>query len=136
MARKPSSLLGHLRKWRKGAAERELKAKLRRPRRGMTSEEFQARYDAQHGRCLIGGHKMDSIGAPHSGNTPCLDHSHRTGLDRGIICGNHNTALGLFKDSPEDLQAAIIYLSHYPSTCKGRLSHHRIVQYTLPGMIR
>jgi hypothetical protein len=102
----------------------------------MTPAEFQARYDAQHGRCLIGGHQMDPIGAKHSGNTPCLDHSHKTGLDRGIICSNHNTALGLFQDSPDELQSAIIYLSHYPNKCKGRLAHHRIVQYTLPGMIR
>jgi recombination endonuclease VII len=136
MAHQPGSLLGQLRKYRRGSAEREILKHLRRPRRGMTPEEFQARYDAQQGRCLIGGHRMDPIGIKHSGNTPCLDHSHRTGLDRGIICSNHNTALGLFQDSSDDLQAAIIYLSHYPNKRKGRLTHHRIVQYTLPGMIR
>jgi hypothetical protein len=136
MARQSGSLIGQLQIWRKGAAEREMKAKLRRHRRGMTPEEFRSRYDAQQGRCLIGGHKMDPIGLKKSGNTPCLDHSHRTGLDRGIICTNHNAALGLFNDSPEDLQAAITYLSHYPNTRKGRLAHHRIVQYILPGMIR
>lgn len=136
MARTPQSLLGHLQKFRKGAVEREMRKKLKRPRRGMTQEEFQLRYEAQQGRCLIGGHKMDTIGLKKSGNTPCLDHSHRTGLDRGIICMNHNAALGLFNDSPEDLQAAIVYLSHYPNKIKGRLTHHRIVQYPLPGMIR
>ena len=136
MSRQPESLAGHLRKWRRGAAEREHQKKLKRQRRGMTAAEFQSRYDAQHGRCLIGGHKMDPIGSPKGGNTPCLDHSHKTGLDRGVICSRHNIAIGLFWDSPEELQAAQIYLSHYPNTIKGRLSHHRIVQYTFPGMLR
>ena len=136
MPRQSGSLIGQLKIWRKGAAEREMKKKLKRQRRGMTPEAFQVRYDAQHGRCLIGGHKMDPIGLKKSGNTPCLDHSHITGLDRGVICMNHNAALGLFNDSPADLQAAIVYLSHYPSTRKGRLAHHRIVQYTSPGMLR
>ena len=136
MAGRPVSLLGQLRKFRKGAAEREMQKRLRRPRRGMTAEEFQSRYDAQQGRCLIGGHKMDPPGTKAGGNTPCLDHSHRTGLDRGVICSRHNIAIGLFHDSPEEMQAAIIYLSYYPNKIKGRRAHHRIVQYTLPGMLR
>jgi Recombination endonuclease VII len=127
------NLIGQLREIRKVVAERKQRAKLRRPRRGMTAEEFKARYDAQHGRCLIGGHKMDPIGIKHSGNTPCLDHSHRTGRDRGILCSNHNAALGFFRDSIEDMKAAIKYLSMYPTTHARRSpSHRRIVQYSLP----
>ena len=136
MAKTPQSLFGHLQKFRKGAAEREMRKKLKRQRRGMTQEEFQVRYDAQHGMCLIGGHKMDPPGGKSGRNSPCLDHSHMTGLDRGVICSRHNLALGLFADSPQEMEAAIVYLSHYPNRVRGRRAHHRIVQYTLPGMLR
>ncbi len=33
-----------------------------------------------------------------------------TGKDRAILCSEHNRALGMFHDSPEELQAALEYL--------------------------
>lgn len=40
----------------------------------------------------------------------CLDHDHRTGAKRGILCGQCNVGLGSFCDSPELLSKAIEYL--------------------------
>lgn len=40
-----------------------------------------------------------------------VDHCHETGVIRGVLCFNHNAALGLFRDNIKDLQAAIEYLS-------------------------
>ena len=39
-----------------------------------------------------------------------LDHDHGTGEFRGWLCHNCNTGLGLFRDSIEGLQRAMVYL--------------------------
>lgn len=39
-----------------------------------------------------------------------IDHLHGTDKVRGLLCSPCNTALGLFKDDPERLAAAIEYL--------------------------
>lgn len=39
-----------------------------------------------------------------------VDHNHRTGQVRGLLCMNCNTAIGLMKDSPLRLRAAACYL--------------------------
>lgn len=40
-----------------------------------------------------------------------IDHDHKTGKFRGLLCNRHNIALGLFQDKCEDLTRAIAYLS-------------------------
>lgn len=40
----------------------------------------------------------------------CVDHNHQTGKIRGLLCNSCNRALGLFKDSPENLRKATKYL--------------------------
>lgn len=41
-----------------------------------------------------------------------IDHCHKTGKFRGIICVHCNSGLGYFRDSPEYLQSAIDYLNN------------------------
>ena len=41
-----------------------------------------------------------------------IDHNHKTGKVRGLLCGSCNTGIGLLKDSPDVLDAAIEYLQH------------------------
>lgn len=39
------------------------------------------------------------------------DHDHKTGVERGWICGQCNSGLGFLGDSRERIQAALKYLS-------------------------
>jgi Recombination endonuclease VII len=44
-----------------------------------------------------------------------IDHSRRTGKTRGLLCRQHNTALGMFHDSPKLLRQALAYLLKPPA---------------------
>ncbi len=39
-----------------------------------------------------------------------VDHNHSIGENRGLLCGNCNTAIGLMKDNPKIMRNAIKYL--------------------------
>ena len=39
-----------------------------------------------------------------------IDHDHKSGVVRGVLCSQCNTALGLMQESPERFQRAILYL--------------------------
>jgi Recombination endonuclease VII len=86
-----------------------------------TPEERQALEALQHGACAICGRDDLELFA---------DHSYRTGKTRGLLCRQHNTALGMFRDSPTLLRAALRYLRNPPATqlkgkempCSGHVS--------------
>lgn len=71
---------------------------------GLTREDYDAMIAAQHGRCAIC--RSDNPGA----TVWNVDHCHRTGRVRGILCGSCNRALGLFNDDPQACRAAALYL--------------------------
>lgn len=72
---------------------------------GLTPETYAEMFAAQGDRCKICG----TSEAPARGSF-CVDHDHKTGKVRGILCSECNTGLGKFRDDPDLLRAAIAYL--------------------------
>lgn len=72
---------------------------------GISHEEYNELLKFQGGVCAICKEFR-----PHLGDHMCVDHDHKTGKVRGILCSDCNRALGLFKDNKENLLQAIGYL--------------------------
>lgn len=82
-------------------------AEQRRQRKyGLTPEEFSRLHTAQDGCCAICCELMTTSGAAKC----CVDHDHKTGAVRGLLCARCNLLLGKALDSPLILCAALHYL--------------------------
>ena len=75
---------------------------------GLTREEYQALLDKQQGVCA-------SCGLPQTVNhygkllPLAVDHDHKTGEVRGLLCISCNRALGYLFDDPERIEALLRY---------------------------
>jgi hypothetical protein len=72
---------------------------------GITLEQYDKMFEEQGGVCAI----CDGINK--DGRRLFIDHDHKTGKIRGLLCCNCNRGVGSFRDSVNNLQRAIIYLS-------------------------
>jgi hypothetical protein len=77
---------------------------------GITLEERTKLLERQQHQCAICKTELKT-----QGTHTHTDHCHTTGNVRGILCTNCNRGLGHFKDSVENLRAAIEYLSRTES---------------------
>lgn len=71
---------------------------------GMTVEEYNRMFFLQKGSCPICNTKL------LQGRTTHVDHDHKTGKIRGLLCEPCNQALGLFRDDPQRCRNAAKYL--------------------------
>lgn len=70
----------------------------------MTYEEKVTMHNVRNGLC-------DICGMPNkNGELLFVDHNHKTGKVRGMLCIDCNMGIGRMKDSPELLRVAAAYL--------------------------
>lgn len=70
---------------------------------GLTKDQFLEILDRQNNLCAI-CHKKPPVD---------IDHDHRTGRVRGILCRRCNAAIGVFDDSIDLLRNSISYLEYW-----------------------
>ena len=80
-------------------------SKVRNKKYGISDEFYEHLVSSHNGVCAIcGGLSNDKYGLH-------VDHDHKSGVVRGLLCNLCNRGLGNFKDNPELLRNAIEYLN-------------------------
>lgn len=75
---------------------------------GITLEEYDALLEKQDNHCEICPRTPEE-----NGRRLCVDHDHKTGKVRGLLCTPCNTLLGQANDNEDILLKAIQYLNKY-----------------------
>lgn len=71
---------------------------------GLTEDQYDTMLIAQNNHCAT------CLEPDRSNKRLAVDHCHKTGKIRGLLCANCNRGIGLFEDDPELMQKAIDYL--------------------------
>lgn len=77
----------------------------------LAPDEVQKIFDYQKGMCLVCRRPL-VLGSP----SVCVDHNHKSGMVRGLLCFLCNRALGLLGDDIDRLYNALAYLQDPPAT--------------------
>lgn len=93
-------------RWKKANAERvrQMFRRIRLSKYRITPDEYDVLLAEQKGVCAICGKP------PAKGKSLHVDHDHVDGQIRGLLCYRCNHALGLLKDSPTIIEAALKYV--------------------------
>lgn len=75
---------------------------------GITETHYRWLFKKQHGRCAICGR----VGPRSRWGRFFVDHDHKTGAVRGLLCMDCNTGLGKFDESLRRLNKAKRYIKH------------------------
>jgi hypothetical protein len=83
-----------------------------RTKYGLTLEEYNSKFESQHGLCSICG-----------GDALALDHCHLTGKVRDFLCNRCNLTLGNINDNVEILNKMISYLQKWQEVSNGTINN-------------
>lgn len=73
---------------------------------GITIDDYNAMFEEQQGCCAIcQKHQSEFKKSLH------VDHNHKTGQIRGLLCHNCNLAIGRLQDNPVIISRALEYVS-------------------------
>lgn len=107
--------LGKLKTWKKNNPDK-VKAGNLRNLYGITPEQHQSMITKQNNCCAICNRQQVDNVVDKRNNKPrdlAVDHSHQTGLIRGLLCYYCNIAVGQLKDSVQTAERLVEYLKKY-----------------------
>lgn len=81
---------------------------------GLTLEDYDRMLEEQHGKCAIC--KTEKVGGKHKTNTMIVDHDHKTGKVRGLLCNYCNIMAGMMEKNLETSQLVLDYLRIHTTT--------------------
>jgi hypothetical protein len=76
----------------------------RRDLYGLEYADYERLVEAQRGLCLV------CRQLPPDGASLSVDHDHKSGIIRGLLCSPCNQGLGIFREDPRRLRSAADYL--------------------------
>jgi len=91
-------------KWEENWKRRTINRRLKQF--GITEEEYTEMVVSQDGKC-------DICGQHPSKKSLCVDHDHKTGKVRGLLCDKCNTGIGNLEDNITYLKNSIKYLKKH-----------------------
>jgi hypothetical protein len=77
---------------------------------GITLKEYNLLFKNQEGCCAICEKHLSELNDKHK-KSLCVDHNHKTGFIRGLLCDKCNRGIGLLCDSEKILLNALKYLA-------------------------
>jgi hypothetical protein len=77
---------------------------------GITSEDYDQMLAEQGGGCALCGVKPEDLTAGRYRKFLHVDHDHKTGRNRGLLCPDHNLLLGRFGDDVAMFRRVVEYL--------------------------
>lgn len=77
---------------------------------GLAPGDYEKLLAAQGGRCAVTGCR-----ATGKSKMLAVDHDHKTGNVRGILCSSHNRLIGYNRDNPEAFRSLAEYLENPPA---------------------
>ncbi len=87
-------------------------------RYGLTTPQVKQLSALQSNRCAICYNDLD-WSKTSKANSAVVDHNHKTGKVRSLLCNHCNRALGLFKDDADIVRAAANYLTKHTENKNG-----------------
>ena len=110
LTRDPEKRKTVARQWRTANPERYQEGQVRQAAkiRGLDPDMIIGHLREHSGLCDICGGRADS--GDQRNSRLCIDHDHRTGEFRGLLCSSCNIGIGKFRDDVAILKAAMEYL--------------------------
>jgi len=115
-----SNAAGHRaaqKRYEKAVAKMPLKVSRDRRKRiakfGITHDDYQHMLASQGGCCAI----CQATRADRGKKNLAIDHCHRTGTVRGLLCTSCNVALGMLREDPERMRKMAAYINHWAKLC-------------------